>query len=231
MKALFNLFLVGAFLLTGCELDSVDPPSSTLSGRVLYQDQPVGVRTNGVQLELWQRGYQLFTKIPVYVNQDGTYSATLFDGNYKLVRLRDSGPWVNNTDSIDVQVKGNTVVDVPVQPYYVVSNSRFEKSGNNINATCRVSRVATGRNIESVTLFVSSTQFVDTNNGAVQTEAETKLNIRNVLAGSALADLNKDLNLTYIVPGSLKGYCYARVGVKTQGVAELFYSPVQKIEF
>lgn len=222
MKALFNLLLVGAFLLTGCELDNVDPPSSTLSGRVVYQDQPVGVRTNGVQLELWQRGYQLFTKIPVFVDQDGTFSATLFDGNYKLVRLRDSGPWVNSTDSIDVQVKGNTVVDVPVQPYFVVQNASFEKSGNVINATCQVSQAMTGRNIESVTLFLNSTQFVDTNNNLIGQTNKT---------GTALANLSQPLAFSFTLPANVRNFCYARIGVKTQGVVELFYSPVQKIEF
>lgn len=222
MKALFNLLLVGAFLLTGCELDNVDPPGSTLSGRVIYQDQPVGVRTNGVQLELWQRGYQLFTKIPVYVAQDGTYSATLFDGNYKLVRLRDNGPWMNNTDSIDVQVKGNTVVDVPVQPYYVVRNASFVKSGSNISATCQVSQAMTGRNIEAVTLFLNTTQFVDTNNSLIGQNSKT---------GTALSNLAQPLSFSLALPTNVRSVCYARIGVKTQGVTELFYSPVQKIEF
>ncbi|MDF7811601.1 DUF3823 domain-containing protein [Hymenobacter sp. YC55] len=221
MKALFNLLLVGAFLLTGCELDNVDPPSSTLSGRVVYQDQPVGVRSNGVQLELWQRGYQLFTKIPVYVGQDGTFSATLFDGNYKLVRLRDSGPWVNSTDSIDVQVKGNTIVDVPVQPYFVVRNASFTKSGSVVNATCQVSQAIAGRNIESVTLFLNSTQFVDTNNNLIG---------QSVKNGTALANLSQPLAFSFTLPSTVRNFCYARIGVKTQGVVELFYSPVQKIE-
>jgi len=222
MKALFNLFLVGAFLLTGCELDNVDPPSSTLSGRVIYQDQPVGVRTNGVQLELWQRGYQLFTKIPVYVNQDGSYSATLFDGNYKLVRLRDSGPWMNNTDSIDVQVKGNTVIDVPVQPYYIVRNATFAKAGSVITATGQVSQAMAGRTIEAVTLYLNTTQFVDNNNSLIGQTSKT---------GTALSNLAQPLSFSFTLPATVRGVCYARLGVKTQGVTELFYSPVQKIEF
>lgn len=230
MKKYFtSLLAAGVLLLAGCTKDNVDPPKSNLTGRVVYQDQEVGVRTNGVQLELWQRGYQLFTKIPIYVAQDGTFSATLFDGNYKLVRLRDNGPWTNNTDSISVEVRGNTVVDVPVQPYYVVRNATFTKSSSSITATCRVSQAATGRNIESVTLFMNTTQFVDTNNGVALTDPERARNTGNVLAGAALADLNRELNLSFILPSALRGVCYVRIGVKTQGVGELFYSPVQKI--
>lgn len=55
------LFIVAcvSFLLASCEYDNYDAPSAKLSGRVLYNDAPVGVRTNGTQLELWQDGYEL----------------------------------------------------------------------------------------------------------------------------------------------------------------------------
>lgn len=220
MKALFNSFLLaGALLFVGCAKDNVEPPSSNLTGRVIYQDQPVGVRTNGVQLELWQYGYQLRNKIPVYVAQDGSFSATVFDGNYKLVRLRDNGPWVNNTDSIDVQVRGNAVVDVPVVPYFVFQNASIQRSGATVSATCRVRQLGS-RSIERVALLISSTQFVDVTNSIGRTE----------LAGTAVADLNKDLSFSVTVPTTLRGAVYARVGVKATGVAEYLYSPVQKFE-
>ena len=221
MKAYFTSLLVaGALFLAGCAKDNVDPPKSSLTGRVVYQDQAVGVRTNGVQLELWQRGYQLFTKIPVFVAQDGTFSATLFDGNYKLVRLRDNGPWVNNTDSINVEVRGNTVVDVPVQPYFVVRNATFSNAGNVITASCQVSQAMSGRNIESVTLFVNTTQFVDTNNSLIGQVGKS---------GAALSNLSQPLTYSYTLPSNVRSVCYVRIGVKTQGVGELYYSPVQKI--
>lgn len=221
MKAYFtSLLAAGALLLAGCAKDNVDPPKSNLTGRVVYQDEAVGVRTNGVQLELWQRGYQLFTKIPVFVAQDGSYSATLFDGNYKLVRLRDNGPWANNTDSITVEVRGNTIVDVPVQPYFVVRNATFSKSGNVVTGSCQVSQATTGRNIESVTMFVNTTQFVDTNNSLIGRDNKT---------GTALGNLSQPLNFSFTLPSTVRSVCYVRIGVKTQGVGELYYSPVQKI--
>jgi hypothetical protein len=58
-----------------------------------------------VQLEIWQKGYQLYTSIPVYVTQDGTFSAVLFDGNYKLVSKSGNGPWVSKQDTVDFVVK------------------------------------------------------------------------------------------------------------------------------
>lgn len=148
-------------LFSSCEKDNYDAPASTLTGRVVYQDQPLGVRSDGVQLELWQSGYSLFTKIPVYVAQDGTFSASLFDGNYKLTRLRGNGPWADNTDTINIQVKGGTTVDVPVDPYFVIRNDNVQRSGNAINATFNIQRVNTTKDLEYVRLYVGQTMITD----------------------------------------------------------------------
>src|SRR6476469_9520926 len=120
-KIIFSCILA-PLLFTACKKDNKDAPQSTITGRVVYNGQPLQVKSNAVQLELWQNGYQLFTKIPVYVNQDGTFSAKVFDGTYKLTRLKGNGPWQDQTDTILVQVKNSTAVDVPVTPYFTVSN-------------------------------------------------------------------------------------------------------------
>src|SRR3712207_3825182 len=100
-----------------------------LTGRVVHQGQPVGVRSSGVQFEIWQRGYQLFTKVPLNIKQDGTFSAALFDGDYKIVRSVGAGPWADNIDTIDVKLNGTAAVEVPVDPYFVLKNVSFEKVG------------------------------------------------------------------------------------------------------
>ena len=138
------LFIVACvcFLLASCEYDNYDAPSAKLSGRVLYNDAPVGVRTNGTQLELWQDGYELYTKIPVYIAQDGTFSASLFNGQYKLVRL-SGAPWEDQPmDTIRIEVKGNTVVDVPVKPYFIIKNESYQKgTGNAITVKFTIDKV------------------------------------------------------------------------------------------
>jgi hypothetical protein len=220
MKRHLTTLLAGLGLLAaGCTKDNIKPPTSQLSGRITYQDQALNVRGGGnVQLELWQRGEFFRTKIPVYVAQDGTYSATLFDGDYKLTRLRDNGPWVNNTDSITVQVRGNTVVDVPVQPYFTLGTTTITKSGSNVTASVQVNKIGT-RNLDAVVLYLGYTQFVDVSN---QSASTTK-------ASADITDLTKPVSLTTGIPSSAKGAIYARVGVRIQGVNELIYSPVQKI--
>jgi len=232
MKHFAITLLAGLGLLAaGCAKDNITPPTSQLTGRITYQNQPLNVRGSGnVQLELWQRGEYNRNKIQVFVAQDGTYSAELFDGDYKLTRLRDNGPWQNNTDSISVTVKGNTVVDVPVQPYFTIGTTTFAKATNAVTASCLVSQLSTSRSIEYVGLFLNYTQFVDNVNVVALTRAEQLANTGATLSGAALANLSTTLNLSFNIPAAAKGKTlYARVGVKTQGVGELIYSPVQII--
>jgi hypothetical protein len=211
-------------MVLGCTKDNFDPPASKLTGRVVYQNQPIGVRSNGVQLEIWQRGFQLFTKIPVFVAFDGSFSASLFDGNYKLVRLKGNGPWADATDSIDVKVSGNTIMDVPVDPYFIIKTSTFVKSGSVITGTITLQRVNTTKTLESVRIYLGSTLLVDPTNNTAST----------TVAAAAITDITAPLtiNVTIPAPNSLnatRDYIYARVGVKTTGVSELAYGTPQQI--
>lgn len=207
--------------LSGCEKDNRTEPKSVLKGRVVFEGQPIGVRSNGVQLELWQHGYQLFTKIPVMIAQDGTFSASLFDGNYKLVRLRGNGPWTDNTDSIDVELRGSKEIDVPVNPYFVFKNEVYSKGEGKVSATFNLQQVATGRTIERVNLYIGTTTIVDPNNNVG--------NAQEVAAN--LADLSKPVTLTVNIPAAhaSRQYIYARIGVKTSGVGEMLFGMPQKI--
>ncbi len=218
IPALLLAFMVG---LSGCEKDNRTEPKSVLKGRVVFEGQPVGVRSNGVQLELWQKGYQLFTKIPVHINQDGTFSASLFDGNYKLVRLRGNGPWTDNTDSIDVELKGSKEIDVPVNPYFVFKNEAYSKGEGKVSATFNIQQIAAGQTLERVNLYIGTTMIVDPNNNVG--------NAQEVAAN--LTDLSKPVTLTVNIPAAhaSRAYIYARIGVKTSGVGEMLFGAPQKI--
>jgi hypothetical protein len=207
-------------LFGACKKDNREPPKSWLTGRVVYQNQPLGVRSNGVQLELWQPGYAIFSKIPVYVDQDGSFSANLFDGEYKLTRLKGNGPWADNTDTINVSVRGTTTVDVPVDPYFVIKNETFTKSGTNINTSFTLQRVNTSRTLEAVRLYIGQTIITDQNNNA-----------GNAQKAASAVDITQPVTLTAAIPSSLanKDYVFVRVGVKTNGVGEWLYSLPQKI--
>jgi hypothetical protein len=209
------------FFFLACKKDNKKMPDATITGRVVFSGQPVAVRSNGVQLEVWQRGYQLFTKIPLYVAQDGTFSVAVFDGDYKITLLKGNGPWADKTDSINVSVKGNSNIDFPVDPYFLIKNENFTRAATTINATFNLQKINTTKGLELVRIYVGQTTIVDqTNNVATISKA-----------ASAITDLTQPVTLSINVPASLstKDYVFVRVGVKTLGVTELAYSSVQKI--
>src|SRR5690606_761976 len=143
----------------------------------------------------------------------------LFEGDYLLNLLRGNGPWADGADTIRIQVRGDTEVDVPVRPYYVVDSPAFDRSGESVTASFGVRSVEGGRAVEYVGLYLSTTQFVDRTNMAARVE----------LPG-AQVDLSSPLTLSVDMPDNLRPEAlYARVGIKTVGVDEMIFSPVQRL--
>lgn len=213
--------LIPAIMLAGCKKDNLKAPTSTITGTIVFNKQSLGLRSNGVQLELWQHGFQLFSKIPVYIKQDGTFSAKVFDGNYKLTLLKGNGPWADKTDSIDVNVNGSAQVEVSVDPYFIIGSESFQKSGTNITSSFNLQRVNTSKALELVRIYVGPTNITDQNNNSGTAQK----------AASAITDLSQPVTLSIPIPASLaaKDYVFVRVGVKTVGVAELLYSKPQQV--
>jgi hypothetical protein len=216
---LISSIIASSIFLASCEKDNYDEPASILSGRIIYNNEPVGVRSNALELELWQHGYANFTKIPVFIKQDGTFSAVLFDGKYKLVRM-NGAPWENNTDSIDVEVRGNTIVDVPVVPYFSLSNVSFQKNGSQVTATFTVNQVSSQRNLKKVYLFLGKTIITD--NG---------YNIARISKDAASITLGEPTTLSVEIPSAnSSSMIFARVGIETDGIGQLIYSESKKID-
>lgn len=208
-------------LFASCEHDNYDAPNARLSGKVMYEGTPVGVRSNGTQLELWQDGYQLHTKIPVHIAQDGTYSASLFNGRYKMVRLAGA-PWeAQPQDTLIIDVKGNTVYDVPVTPYFIIKNESYQKGGSTITAKFTIDKIVASAEATSIEFYLGKNILTDHN----KNEGSKKLD---------LADFAEDqeLTITFDIPESLKkeDYIFARIGIQSNKSNEYYYTQVQKVE-
>lgn len=214
------IFTTAGLLLAGCEYDNFEAPKATLSGKVVYQGNAVSVRNNGPQLELWQDGFALKSPITVNISQDGSYSAILFNGRYKLVRRADA-PWQQQaSDTLIVNVSGNTTYDVPVSPYFTISNDTFGKSGNNITARFVVNKNIPTANLELVRLYLGKSILTD----QVQREFLVDGNVANIVSG-------QPTEITASLPDNLKDldYIFARIGVKSSSAGEYYYTQVQKI--
>ncbi len=221
MKFLLIFIASGSLLFSGCKHDNYEEPNSVLSGRVMYNGQPVGVRTNGPQLELWQDGFALRTLIPVHISHDGTFSASLFNGTYKLVRKGNS-PWLQqSTDTLVVQVNGNTNVDVPVTPYFEIKNESYAVANNTVTANFTVDKVvATSNNLQFVKLYLGSSVLTD----EVRKEHAVNANVGSLVLGA-------NTSLTTTIPDNLKNlpYIFVRLGVKSTATGEYSYTQVQKV--
>lgn len=218
----FVIILLSVMMFTACGLDNYDAPQSELHGKITYNGQTLGLRGTGeaVQLQLYQDGYELRDNIPVYVGQDGTFSAKLFDGEYKLVTRNQNGPWVNSRDTTVIKLNGTTTVDVQVTPYFTISGANISLNGSQLNASFTVNQVVQTANIEYVMLLVSKTNFVD------DVSYIGREDFRNVGAGAL--NLSMDLSSNQQV-ASAKAL-FGRVGVRTVGADQAIYSDVVRLK-
>lgn len=213
--------LLSVMMFTACGLDNYDAPQSELHGRITYNGQTLGLRGTGeaVQLQLYQDGYELRDHIPVYVGQDGTFSAKLFDGEYKLVTRNQNGPWVNSRDTTVIKVNGTTTVDIQVTPYFTISDANITLNGSQLNGTFTVNQIVETANIDYVMLLVSKTHFVD------DVSYIAREDFRDVGTGA----LNLSMNLSGNQQVASVKALFGRVGVRTVGADQAIYSDVVRL--
>ncbi|WP_353721803.1 DUF3823 domain-containing protein [Dyadobacter sp. 676] len=231
MKIRFHIMPLVAMIafLAACQKDNYTEPKSTLSGQIVYKGEPIGVEEGQVRLQLWQPGFGKLAAIDAPIAQDGSYSAVLFDGNYKLVFPKNRGPFktiakdATAKDTLFVSVSGNQKLDVEVMPYYMIRTPQFSGGESKVNVSLKLEKILTGtegKDIERVSLYVNKTDFVARATNVAVTD----------MPGADIKDLNA-INLTTTVPAlsPAQNYVFARVGVKIKDVEDMVFSPVQKV--
>ncbi|WP_316824640.1 DUF3823 domain-containing protein [Pedobacter miscanthi] len=230
-KYYFMMVALIVVLFTSCKKDNYDAPQADFTGRIVYKGEPISVQHGQVNFELWQSGFGNYSALNVNVAQDGTYSAKLFNGDYKLVFSPNQGPflWKKNAagrqDTIAVNINGAKTMDIEVMPYYMIRGATLAAASGKVNGFCKLEKIITnadGKDIENVSLYINKTQFVDGGNNI----ATQQIN------GAAIADLN-NLNMSVTIPAIVpaQNYVFARIGVKIAGVDDLIFTPVTKISF
>lgn len=224
LKFIFTL-LVATAIFASCDWDNYDEPESFLKGTIVYNGEPINVSYNDVNFQLWEPGWELSYPINVVIDQDGTYSALLFNGSYKLVFPDGQGPFRTvGADTLDVNLNGDQNMDIEVEPYYMIRNAQFSAAGGNVTATFQAEKIITdadARDIERVNLYVNKSQFVDFRTNIASTE----------IGGGDIADLNS-ISMSVAVPEitPTQNYVYARVGLKVAGREDMIFSSVQRID-
>ncbi|MCE7069578.1 MULTISPECIES: DUF3823 domain-containing protein [unclassified Dyadobacter] len=231
IRSQFIPFLALLFLISACAKDNFTEPKSTLSGRIVYNGEPIAVEYNQVRLQLWQPGFGKLAAIDTQVDQNGSFSALLFNGKYKLVVPKGRGPFKTlekdaaAKDTLFVTLEGNQQLDLEVMPYYMIRTPQFAGAENKVTATLKLEKIINGADakaIEQVSLFINKTEFVSRSTNVGVTD----------IAGADVKNLNA-ITIATEIPALVptQKYVFARVGVKIKDVEDMIFSPVQKVEF
>jgi hypothetical protein len=229
MKTLKILILIACTLGTGaCAYDNYEAPDATFEGSLVYQGTPLNLDAKDVKIELWETGWKKKSKIDVQVNQDGKFSAVLFNGTYKLYIPQNPVPFrtlEDSPDSLLIEINGSREMNIDVTPYYIVKNPVISNTGRMVKASFSLEKIITdahAKNVDEVFLYVSKSNLVASRNdvGGVVS-----------IKGADITDFN-NINLTREIQTFTpdQSYLYARIGVRLSGVQYLIYSPVQKIQ-
>ena len=214
-----------------CKKDNYAPPQSTLNGRLVYKGEEVNVEVNQVPFQLFQFGFGKVGAISSTFEQDGKFSALLFDGDYKLTVPANQGPFLwkrtgtGNQDSISVKMTGSQTLDIEVTPFYMIRNAVFQAKDNKLTGTFNLEKVVTdanAKNIERANLYINKTQFVSAGDYNLASAQLTATQI------TSMTGISMSVTIPAISP--TQNYIFARVGLKLAGVEDMIFSPVQKID-
>jgi hypothetical protein len=233
MKNYF-LSILAVVLITAvvsCKKDNYDPPSVTLTGKLVYNGEAIGVEHDKVTFELYQHGFGKKGPMGNTFKQDGSYSMLMFNGEYKLIIPNGQGPFQwkqkdqGGPDSLTINLNGNQSVDLQVTPYYMIRNPQLTAGGGKVTANFGIEKIimdGTARNIENVALYINKTQFVSgtDNNGSASVN------------GADITDpssVSLSVNIPSINPA--QNYVFARIGLKIDGLEDRIFSPLVKLSF
>ncbi len=233
MKMKFHYIGLLALVIAAasCKKDNFKEPTTVLKGKVHYQGEAIQVEYDRVPFELYQFGFGKVGAIRQSFTQEGTYSCVLFDGQYKLIVPTGQGPfkWKQTTsgtpDSVVINLKGNQTLDLEVTPYYMIRTPQFSVASGKVNGSFKAEKIvvdATGKNIESVSLYINKTQFVSSADNIAST----------TITGANITDPN-NISMQVTIPAIIptQNYVFARVAIKIAGVEDRIFSPVTKLTF
>jgi hypothetical protein len=230
IKSFHILIIAAALISASCKKDNYKEPAAELSGALQYKGENIGVERNQVPFQIYQYGFGKVGAIGGSFAQDGSYGSLLFNGSYKFLIPSGQGPFVwkelapGVPDSISVTMSGPQTLNIEVTPYYMLRNATVTGGSGKVSATFKVEKIITDANakdIERVSLYVNSGEFVGQDNIAVTN-----------LAGTAITDPN-NISLQVSVPSitPAQNFVYARVGLKIVNVEDMIFTPAQKIVY
>lgn len=203
---------------TSCGLDNYDEPKSILQGRVVYNGQPLSVKSGSVEVQLYQDGYEKKDPIPLSVGQDGRFQALLFDGAYKLITKNNNGPWKTLQDTMLVNIHGTTNVDLKVVPYYILKDASMKLESNTVKANVTLQKIVPDAKLTSAILVIGKTKYVDEQYNLA------RFNMNGIDLPDGTYPLSLDISNNVEARSAKK--LFGRIGVKADGADQYIYTEV-----
>jgi hypothetical protein len=248
------LLAAAGFLLQSCGKDNqVAYPTSIISGKITYNGEPVGLMSTNNQLNsgvatqnlntffLRQTGPQPLSggDLRVVAKSDGTFTYPTFDGEYTILPVPYKAPY-QNFAPISFTLKGNQTVDIPVTPYFWVSNVTSTFVDSVLNITFRLDRTtpnyvnASGATVvpdlEFVRVYFGTTNKADNSANIFQRGPFTTTAQGININGNCTLSINlKGTGMTTLEKQTLKaqtGKLFARIGIKTRNITDPLFAKV-----
>ncbi len=254
------LLAAAGFLLQSCGKDSkVAYPTSTISGAITYNGEPVGLSSTNNALNsgvasqnlntmfLRQTGPGTFSggDIKMIAKSDGTFTFNTFDGEYSILPVPFKAPY-QNFAPINFTLKGSQTVNIPVTPYFWISNVTSTFVDSTLTLNFKLDRTtptyvnASGATVvpalEFVRVYFNVTNKVSEGNagniiqrGPYTTSAQGI----NINGNCTLTIPLKGTNLTTLDKQKIKaatGVLFARIGVKTSGITDPIFGPTIELK-
>ena len=247
MKKIKYLFI--ALLMVGfaaCEYDNYDPPSITVSGKLVTADGKnfLYEGSKGL-LTAIQKGFgKEDGGTSFYVDHNGNYTQLLFAGEYWLTLQNNVYPFefkdfqplaAGGYDSIRIDLKSNYEKNFEVIPYYTFSDFTAAVEGSNVVLTAKIHKTKETTRIEVPrTVFargyLSTTQIV---NGATPCVRSTR-----AVISAETGEIKVSVPLTgtgasyrEVYKNNFRDYAYCRVSIEVDGISEYYlFSDIIKIE-
>ena len=132
-----------------------------------------------------------------------------------------NAPWERpSNDTIHFSVHGNTALDIPVIPYFIIKDATFSKEGSKVKATFKIKKVSESATLKDVCLYIGKTLI---------TSSYTNIGITSL--GNSVA-MDTELKTEIDIPSNMEneGFIYARIGVHSNQASEVCYTKSTKIE-
>jgi len=153
----YILFIVlGLFLFSSCELDNYDAPTASLSGSIIDIVTGELIQSDiiaGTKIELIEDGYDNPSSMRLVVKNDGTYQHTmLFENTYSMPPIR-GGNFVPQTDTVRIEIKGDTKHDFEVLPYIRVKDASITIDGLKVTGKFKLEQTVDTLKVLRIGLF------------------------------------------------------------------------------